>query len=42
MEDKTNNKIDKQNRQGPIEADTVDKYLINNLNRKEINLDYYY
>ena len=33
---KTNNKIDIQNRQDAIEADIVDKYLANNLNRKKI------
>ena len=37
---KTNNKIDIQNRQDAIEADVVDKCLINNLNWKKINLDY--
>ena len=41
MADKTNSKIDKPNRQDAIEADIVDKYLFNNLNRKKINLDYY-
>ena len=41
MADKTNNKIDKQNRQDAIKADIEDKYLINDLNRKEINLDYH-
>ena len=41
MADKINNKIDTQNREDAIEADIVDKYLINNLNRKKINLDYY-
>ena len=41
MTDKTNSKIDIQKRQDAIEADIVDKYLINNLNRKKINLDYY-
>ena len=41
MADKTNNKIDKQNRQDAIKVDIEDKYLINDLNRKEINLDYY-
>ena len=40
MADKINNKIDTQNREDAIEADIVDKYLINNLNRKKINLDY--
>ena len=38
---KTNNKIDIQNRQDAVEADIVDKCLINNLNRKKINLDFY-
>ena len=41
MTDKTNSKLDKPNRQDAIEADIVDKYLFNNLNRKKINLDYY-
>ena len=41
MADKTNIKIDIQNRQDAIEAHIVDKYLVNNLNRKNINLDYY-
>ena len=41
MADKTNNKIDIQNRQDAIEADIVHKYLINNLNREKINLDYH-
>ena len=41
MAGKTSNNIDIQNRQDAIEADIVDKYLINNLNRKKINLDYY-
>ena len=41
MTDKTNNKIDIQNRQDAVDADIIDKYLINNLNRKKINLDYY-
>ena len=41
MAEKTNIKIDIQNRQDAIEADVVDKYLVNNLNRKKINLDYY-
>ena len=39
--DETNIKIDIQNRQDAIEADIVDKYLANSLNRKKINLDYY-
>ena len=41
MADKTNINIDIQNRQDAIEAHIVDKYLVNNLNRKTINLDYY-
>ena len=41
MAGKTNNKIDRQNRQDAIEADIVDKYLINNLSREKINIDYY-
>ena len=41
MAEKTNIKIDIQKRQDAIEADVVDKYLVNNLNRKKINLDYY-
>ena len=41
MTDKTNSKLDKPNRQDAIEADIVDKYLFNNLNRKKINLEYY-
>ena len=41
MADKTNIKIDIQNRQDAIEADIVDKYLINNLSREKINIDYY-
>ena len=41
MADKTNIKIYIQNRQDAIEAHIVDKYLVNNLNRKNINLDYY-
>ena len=41
MAGKTNNKIGRQNRQDAIEADIVDKYLINNLSREKINIDYY-
>ena len=43
MADKTvnNTKIDIQNRQDAIDAEIVDKYLINNSNSKKINLAYY-
>ena len=43
MADKTinNTKIDIQNRQDVIDAEIVDKYLINNSNGKRINLAYY-
>ena len=43
MADKTinNTKIDIQNRQDAIDAEIVDKYLINNSSSKKINLAYY-
>ena len=43
MADKTinNTKIDIQNRQDAIDAEIVDKYLINNSNSKKINVAYY-
>ena len=43
MTEKTieSNKIDIQNRQDAIDAEIVDKYLINNLNSKKIILAYY-
>ena len=43
MADKTteNNKIDIQNRQNAVDAEIIDKYLINNSNCKNINLAYY-
>ena len=42
MLDKTiNTKIDIQNKQTAIDAEIVDKYLINNSNSKKINLGYY-
>ena len=43
MADKSinNTKVDIQNRQNVIDAEIVDKYLINNSNGKRINLAYY-
>ena len=43
MTDKTteNNKLDIQNRQDAVDAEIVDKYLINNSNSKKINPAYY-
>ena len=43
MTEKTieSNKIDIQNRQYAIDAEIVDKYLVNNLNSKKIILAYY-
>ena len=36
-----NNKLDIQNSQDAVDAEIVDKYLINNSNSKKINLAYY-
>ena len=43
MPDKTidNKNIDIQNRQDAIDAEIVDRYLINNPNSRRINLTYY-